>query len=81
MSEMPAPEKNAWERTGQFRPQMTVSEALAFHPAAKWVLTAYHIGGCSHCSLSDEETLEQLAVAYDIPLERLLRDLNSLLTS
>lgn len=69
------------ERPRQFRPEMTVGAALALHAAAKWVFTAYHIGGCSHCAMSDEETLEQLAIAYDLDLEKLLGDLNSLLLS
>jgi len=60
---------------------MTVGNALALHAAARWVFAAYHIGGCSNCAMSDEETLEQLAFAYDLDLEKLLRDLNSLLLS
>ena len=65
----------------QFRPEMTVGDALALHAAARWVFAAYHIGGCSNCAMSDEETLEQVAVAYDLDLDKLLRDLNSLLAS
>lgn len=65
----------------QFRPEMTVGDALALHAAARWVFAAYHIGGCSNCAMSDEETLEQVAVAYDLDLGKLLRDLNSLLAS
>lgn len=64
-----------------FVPQMTVGEALALHPSVKWVFAAYHIGGCSHCAMSEEETLEQLAVGYQLPLDRLIHDLNSLLSS
>ncbi len=64
-----------------FVPQMTVEAALALHPSAKWVFAAYHIGGCSQCALSEEETLEQVAVGYQLPLDKLLGDLNSLLTS
>lgn len=60
---------------------MTVGEALAFHPGARWVFTAYHIGGCSHCAMSEEETLAQLAEGYGLSLEKLIRDLNSLLAS
>lgn len=81
MNDMPAQEQRAPEPTRQFVPEMTVGGALALHPAAKWVFASYHIGGCSHCAMSDEETLEQVAVAYDLPLERLIRDLNSLLFS
>lgn len=64
-----------------FVPQMTVGEALALHPSVKWVFAAYHIGGCSHCAMSEEETLEQLAGGYRLPLEKLIRDLNALLPS
>lgn len=64
-----------------FVPEMTVGEALASHPAARWVFAAYHIGGCSHCAMSEEETLAQLAEGYGLPLEKLIRDLNSLFTS
>ena len=64
-----------------FVPEMTVGEALAFHPAARWVFAAYHIGGCSRCAMSEEETLAQLAEGYGLPLEKLIRDLNTLLAS
>lgn len=65
----------------EFTPEMRVGEALSFHPAARWVFAAYHIGGCSHCAMSEEETLAHLAEGYGLPLEKLIRDLNSLLAS
>ena len=61
-----------------FSPEMTVSEALAHHPHARWVFAAYHLNGCNGCSSSDEETLEEVATAYQISLEKLIADLNSL---
>lgn len=64
-----------------FVPEMTVGEALASHPAARWVFAAYHIGGCSECAMSEEETLAQLAEGYGLPLEKLIRDLNTLFAS
>jgi hybrid cluster-associated redox disulfide protein len=64
-----------------FVPEMTVGEALASHPAARWVFAAYHIGGCSQCAMSEEETLAQLAEGYGLSLEKLIRDLNTLLAS
>jgi hybrid cluster-associated redox disulfide protein len=64
-----------------FVPQMTVRQALALHPTVKWVLAAYQIGGCSHCAMSEEETLEQVATGYRLPLEKLINDLNALLPS
>ena len=64
-----------------FVPDMTVGQALAVHPSVKWVFAAYKIGGCSHCAMSEEETLEQVATGYQLPLDKLIRDLNALLTS
>jgi hybrid cluster-associated redox disulfide protein len=55
-----------------------VSDALARHPKARWVFAAYHLGGCNGCERSSSETLEELAVAYQISLDELLRDLNAL---
>ena len=65
--------------TRQFVRDMTVEEAFALHPSARWVFASYHLGGCSSCAVSNEETLEQVAEAYGLSLEKLIRDLNSLL--
>ena len=61
-----------------FQPQTVVADALSLHPKARWVFAAYHLGGCRECDRSSNETLEQLARGYQISLERLLADLNSL---
>ena len=58
---------------------MTVGQALAAHPHARWVFAAYHIGGCDGCSAATDETLAEVAEGYRLDLERLLADLNSLL--
>ncbi|HEX6176756.1 MAG TPA: disulfide oxidoreductase [Thermoanaerobaculia bacterium] len=65
----------------KFEPETKVDEALSLHPAARWVFAAYHIGGCSHCASSSEETLAEVAEGYGLPLHKLLSDLNSLLAS
>jgi hypothetical protein len=57
---------------------MTVSQALAAHPHARWVFAAYHVGGCNGCSRIDDETIAEVAVGYQLPLEKFLADLNSL---
>jgi hybrid cluster-associated redox disulfide protein len=62
-----------------FQPDTIVADALSLHPKARWVFAAYHIGGCNGCERASDETLEQVAAGYGIPLEKLLRDLNSLL--
>lgn len=59
---------------------MTVDAALALHPAARWVFAAYQIGGCNGCSSAAEETLAEVAQGYQLDLDRLLADLNGLLT-
>jgi len=62
----------------KFEATMTVGDALAAHPAARWVFAAYHIGGCNGCANVDEETLAEVAEGYKLPLERFLADLNAL---
>jgi hybrid cluster-associated redox disulfide protein len=61
-----------------FHAEMTVEQALAAHPAARWVFTAYHLGGCNGCGMSSEETLAEVASGYKLSLEKLLGDLNAL---
>ena len=41
---------------------------------------AYHLAGCTSCGASSEETLGQVAVGYQLSLEKLLSDLNGLLS-
>lgn len=63
----------------QFTKEMTVGQAMSLHPNARWVFASYHLGGCSHCAISNEETIEQVAEGYGVPLDKLVDDLNSLL--
>jgi len=63
----------------KFEANMTVSDALALHPSARWVFAAYHIEGCAGCESAIGETLGEVASGYQLPLENLLRDLNSLI--
>ncbi len=63
----------------RFLPEMTVGAALALHPSARWVFAAHHLFGCTGCAASADETLEEVATGYQLPLERMLADLNALL--
>ena len=65
----------------QFTKEMTVGQAMSLHPNARWVFASYHLGGCTHCAVSNEETLAQVAEGYGISLEKLIGDLNSLLSA
>lgn len=65
----------------KFYKEMTVGEAMKLHPDAWQIFAGYHLGGCSHCGISEMESIEQVCMGYGIPVDRLLEDLNSLLVS
>lgn len=62
-----------------FIKEMTIGEALDIHPEVGMVLSAYHLGGCSHCSINEIETIEQVCQGYGVDVEELLCSMNSLL--
>jgi hybrid cluster-associated redox disulfide protein len=64
--------------TRKFTPEMTVGQALAIHPDAGMIFSSYHLGGCSHCAISEDEVLSDICMSYGIPLEDFMADLNSL---
>jgi hybrid cluster-associated redox disulfide protein len=61
-----------------FTAEMTVDEAMANHPKARWVFAAYHLSGCTNCASSRTETIAEVAAGYGLSLEKLLADLRSL---
>jgi hybrid cluster-associated redox disulfide protein len=63
-----------------FRPDMPVAEAMSLHPRAAEVFAAFHLGGCSHCGISQWETIEQVCAAYGVEVETLLEVLESLMS-
>lgn len=86
MSDASATKSNETENTAtdedteeKFTPDMKVGEAMKLHPKAQFVFASYHLGGCSHCAISEHETIEQVCYGYGIPPEELLESLNSLL--
>ena len=64
----------------RFAKEMTVGDALKAHPQVGMVFGSFHLGGCSHCSIPENQTLEQISASYGIPIEFLLQSLNSLPT-
>lgn len=62
-----------------FIKEMTIGEALDIHPEVGMVLSAYHIGGCAHCSVNEIETIEQVCEGYGVDVNDLLCSMNSLL--
>lgn len=62
-----------------FTPYMTIQDALNVHPGIKEVLASLHIGGCSSCSVSSRETLEQAAAGHGVDLGEMLRRMNAVM--
>jgi hybrid cluster-associated redox disulfide protein len=62
----------------RFYKEMTVGEAMTIHPEAGLVFSSYHLGGCSHCSINEIETIEQVCQGYGVEVEVLLDSLNNL---
>jgi hypothetical protein len=61
-----------------FSKDQTVEQAFKTHAGAKRVFARFHLGGCSHCSISETETIEQVSEGYGIPLGLLMTDLEKL---
>jgi hybrid cluster-associated redox disulfide protein len=61
-----------------FTKEMTVDEAFRLHAGARRVFARFHLGGCSHCAISEHETIEQVSEGYGIPLPMLLEELDKL---
>ena len=66
-------------RDKYFRPDMTVAEAMAIHPRVAEVFAAFHLGGCSHCGISQVENVDQVCAAYGVDINVLLEVLEGLM--
>ncbi len=62
----------------QFTPSMTMAEAMAVHPRVNDVLASFHLGGCSHCVVSDVDTIEGACKTYGVDQKALMLALNGL---
>jgi hypothetical protein len=60
---------------------MTVQDAFKTHAGARRVFAKFHLGGCSHCAISETETIEQVSEGYGIPLSMLMDELERLYLS
>jgi hypothetical protein len=60
---------------------MTVQDAFKTHAGARRVFAKFHLGGCSHCAISETETIEQVSEGYGIPLSMLMDELEKLYLS
>ena len=62
-----------------FKPNMTIEQAIQFHPQAYVVLQKFGFPKCKKCSVRFEESLQEASDAYDINLHQVLFSLNQLL--
>lgn len=63
---------------GHFNKDITVDQAFKIHAGARRVFAKFHLGGCSHCAISEHETIEQVSESYGIPLPMLMEELERL---
>jgi len=65
-------------KTPLFNADMTIGAAMQLHPRAREVFAGFHLGGCSHCAISEFETIRQVSEGYGVPVDMLISSLNSL---
>jgi hypothetical protein len=76
--------KAQWRAMGHgalFHGAMSVRDAIELDPRAADVLAAFHIGGCSSCAVSPDDTLQYAAEGNGQPVDKLLAALNRLTSS
>ena len=61
--------------------EMTIEDITALHPQATEVLAAFHIGGCSSCSVDGSQRLDIAAAQNNQPLKPILVALNTLIST
>ncbi len=61
-----------------FNPAMTIAEAMSVHPRVSEVLASFQLGGCSHCAVSDVDTIQGACQTYGIDQAALMDALNGL---
>jgi hypothetical protein len=64
--------------SAHFSKDLTVEQAFKTHAGARRVFAKFHLGGCSHCAISETETIEQVSEGYGIPLPMLMDELEKL---
>src|SRR5207244_10547215 len=62
----------------KFEPQMTFAEIYDMHPRAAEVLAGFHLGGCSACAVSPDQTLAGAARQNHLNLDMMLGALRQL---
>ena len=63
-----------------FDSRMTIAAAMDVHPRVAEVLADFHLGGCSHCAVSDVDTIEGACQTYGVDQAALMNALNGLVS-
>ncbi|HJN77575.1 MAG TPA: hypothetical protein QGF58_26890 [Myxococcota bacterium] len=64
---------------GDFHAEMSVHVAWNRHPGVAEVFAGYGLPDCRSCPVGADETLAEAAEGYEIPIDRLLSELQVLL--
>lgn len=59
----------------EITPDIRIADLLALHPRMKEVLAAMHLGGCSSCATSEQETLAAGAASYGLDIATILAEI------
>jgi hypothetical protein len=58
---------------------MRIADILALHPRIKEVLSGMHLGGCSSCASSEQESLAAGAASYGLDAAAILTEIQRFL--
>jgi hypothetical protein len=61
-----------------YHADMTIGQAIALDPHVAEILGAFHIGGCSSCTVNPDDTLAHAAISNGQEAEKVLLALNKL---
>lgn len=59
----------------EITPDIRIADLLVLHPRMKEVLAAMHLGGCSSCATSEQETLAAGAASYGLDIATILAEI------
>jgi len=65
---------------GRFSPDMLIKDAIAAHPGAADVFERHGLG-CGSCLAAEMESVAAAASVHDVPLDILMLDLDTLVSS
>ncbi len=65
----------------RFSPDLSVREAQLIHPQAEQILAGFHLGGCSSCAVSPDDSLAKICQDAGVGVDALVDNLNQLVAT